>query len=138
LHRLKYLRLDPWKRWPLIFTESRSLAGTLRPLANEYRALLAATNGQCTGFFHTKLKSYLPSVSHVLKPPTSQADTRAWLSPKGIRDVVSGLVLLTIRNFLQPDIDNHQHPDQKFLRCEDSRITIRLSFPVTEPSPLSA
>ena len=31
-----------------------------------------------------------------LKPPASDADTRAWLRPKGIRDVVSGLVVLTL------------------------------------------
>ena len=31
-----------------------------------------------------------------LKPPASDADTRAWLRPKGIRDVASGLVLLTL------------------------------------------
>src|SRR5215470_7297233 len=29
-----------------------------------------------------------------LKPPASDADTRAWLRPKGIRDVVAGLVVL--------------------------------------------
>jgi hypothetical protein len=31
-----------------------------------------------------------------LKPPASDADTRAWLRPKGVRDVVAGLVVLTI------------------------------------------
>lgn len=31
-----------------------------------------------------------------LKPPASDADTRAWLRPKGIRDIASGLVLLTL------------------------------------------
>jgi hypothetical protein len=31
-----------------------------------------------------------------LKPPASDADTRAWLRLKGIRDVVSGLVVLTL------------------------------------------
>jgi hypothetical protein len=31
-----------------------------------------------------------------LKPPASDADTRAWLRPKGIRDVVSGLVVLAM------------------------------------------
>ena len=31
-----------------------------------------------------------------LKPPASDADTRAWLRPKGIRDIVTGLVVLTI------------------------------------------
>ena len=36
------------------------------------------------------------SGSFGLKPPASDADTRAWLRPKGIRDVVSGLVVLTM------------------------------------------
>src|SRR5215467_3776952 len=31
-----------------------------------------------------------------LKPPASDADTRAWLRPKGIRDVVAGLVVLAL------------------------------------------
>jgi hypothetical protein len=31
-----------------------------------------------------------------LKPPASDADTRAWLRPKGIRDIAAGLVVLTI------------------------------------------
>jgi hypothetical protein len=31
-----------------------------------------------------------------LKPPASDADTRAWLRIKGIRDIVSGLVVLTL------------------------------------------
>jgi uncharacterized membrane protein len=29
-----------------------------------------------------------------LKPPASDADTRAWLRPKGIRDIAAGLVVL--------------------------------------------
>src|SRR5215470_658896 len=31
-----------------------------------------------------------------LRPPASDADTRAWLRPKGIRDLVAGLVVLTM------------------------------------------
>ena len=31
-----------------------------------------------------------------LMPPASDADTRAWLRPKGIRDVVCGLVVLAM------------------------------------------
>jgi hypothetical protein len=31
-----------------------------------------------------------------LKPPATDADTRAWLRPKGIRDVAAGLVVLTM------------------------------------------
>ena len=36
------------------------------------------------------------SGSFGLKPPASDADTRAWLRLKGIRDVGSGLVVLTM------------------------------------------
>ena len=44
---------------------------------------------------------YLASPQRVLgsfglKPPASDADTLAWLRPKGIRDVASGLVVLTL------------------------------------------
>src|SRR5215471_19038991 len=31
-----------------------------------------------------------------LKPPASDADTHAWLRPKGIRDIATGLVVLTM------------------------------------------
>jgi len=31
-----------------------------------------------------------------LKPPASDADTRAWLRPKGIRDVAAGMLVLTM------------------------------------------
>jgi hypothetical protein len=36
------------------------------------------------------------SGSFGLKPPAADADTRAWLRLKGIRDVASGLVVLTL------------------------------------------
>jgi hypothetical protein len=36
------------------------------------------------------------SGSFGLKPPASDADTRAWLRLKGIRDVASGLIVLTM------------------------------------------
>ena len=36
------------------------------------------------------------SGSFGLKPPASDADTRAWLRLKGIRDAVFGLVVLTM------------------------------------------
>ena len=36
------------------------------------------------------------STSFGLKPPASDANTRAWLRLKGIRDVASGLVVLTM------------------------------------------
>jgi hypothetical protein len=36
------------------------------------------------------------TASFGLKPPSPDADTRAWLRLKGIRDIVSGLVVLTL------------------------------------------
>src|SRR5580704_18489630 len=36
------------------------------------------------------------SGSFGLKPPATDADPRAWLRPKGIRDVVAGLVVLAM------------------------------------------
>jgi hypothetical protein len=36
------------------------------------------------------------SGTYGLKPPASDADTRAWLRPKGIRDVTAGLVVLAM------------------------------------------
>jgi hypothetical protein len=51
---LDYIPLDPWKGDPpLILCESRSLAGVLRDLADEYGVRIAATNGQCGGFLRT-------------------------------------------------------------------------------------
>jgi hypothetical protein len=56
LEVLPQARLDPWGgEQPLILTESRSLAGVLRVLVREYAVLIAATNGQCGGFLHTKI-----------------------------------------------------------------------------------
>jgi hypothetical protein len=56
LELLPRVALDPWKgKAPLVLTESRSLAGTLRPIAQRYRVRIASTNGQCGGFLHTKI-----------------------------------------------------------------------------------
>jgi hypothetical protein len=56
LTELETVRLDPWVRdYPLILTESRSLAGVLRTLVWEYRARVCATNGQCGGFLYNRL-----------------------------------------------------------------------------------
>jgi hypothetical protein len=48
--------LDPWAGpAPLMLTESRSLAGVLRPIADEYRCLVAPCGGQCGGFLRTHI-----------------------------------------------------------------------------------
>jgi hypothetical protein len=66
---LERLRLDPWKGLaPMILTESRSLAGALRPLAQEYGVLIAATNGQCGGFLHTDIAPNLVTDSGKRRP----------------------------------------------------------------------
>jgi hypothetical protein len=56
LKRLEYIHLDPWNgEAPFILTESRSLAGVLRGLCQQYSVPIAPTNGQCAGFLHTKV-----------------------------------------------------------------------------------
>src|SRR5262249_54052612 len=53
-------RLDPWQgNTVLVLTESRSLAGVLRPVADRYRVRIASTNGQCGGFLHTVIAPLL-------------------------------------------------------------------------------
>src|SRR5262249_23913861 len=47
------------------------------------------------GFFYLAAPERI-SGTFGLKPPASDADTRAWLRPKGIRDVAAGLVVLTL------------------------------------------
>ena len=49
-----------------------------------------------------------------LKPPASDADTRAWLRLKGIRDVVSGLVVQTA-----------QQRGARFLRGADLSLSFK-------------
>src|SRR5262245_45080933 len=62
-----HVRLDPWAgNAPTIITESRSLSGVLRDLANEYAVRLAATNGQCGGFLHTDIAPQLSPGDRVL------------------------------------------------------------------------
>jgi hypothetical protein len=64
---LPQARLDAWDGdAPLILTESRSLAGVLRALVSDYAVLIAATNGQCGGFLHTKIAPALRSDQRVL------------------------------------------------------------------------
>jgi hypothetical protein len=60
LSQLPYLNLDSWHgRAPMILTESRSLAGVLRPIVREYCCRIASTNGQCGGFLRTDVAPYL-------------------------------------------------------------------------------
>lgn len=58
-------------------------------------AALTAVGIIIVGFF------YIASPEHVtgsfgLKPPATDTDTRAWLHLKGIRDIASGLAVLTL------------------------------------------
>jgi hypothetical protein len=67
IDQLRWITLDPWRgRAPLVLTESRSLAGVLRPVAHEYRARIAATNGQCGGFLRTGIAPCLDVGSRVV------------------------------------------------------------------------
>jgi hypothetical protein len=60
LSQLPHIDLDPWRgRAPMILTESRSLAGVLRPIVQDYRCRIASTNGQCGGFLRTDIAPLL-------------------------------------------------------------------------------
>jgi hypothetical protein len=60
-------RLDAWGgEPPLILTESRSLRGVLRNLADQYCAQIAPTNGQCCGFLHNKIVPMLRYFHRIL------------------------------------------------------------------------
>jgi hypothetical protein len=64
---LEQLHIDPWKgSWPIILTESRSLAGVLRSLAEAYGVQIASLNGQCGGFLHTDVAPRLTEGQRVL------------------------------------------------------------------------
>jgi hypothetical protein len=64
---LEIIRLDPWDgEVPFILTESRSLAGVLRALCQQYGVRIAPTNGQCAGFLHTQVAPKLNAWQVVL------------------------------------------------------------------------
>jgi hypothetical protein len=58
-------------------------------------AALIAVGIIAIGYFYLVFPERI-SGTFGLRPPASDADTRAWLRPKGVRDVASGLVLLTM------------------------------------------
>jgi len=65
--QLEHINIDPWRdRAPMILTESRSLAGVLRPIASDYRCRIASTNGQCGGFLRTDIAPMLAAGDVVL------------------------------------------------------------------------
>jgi hypothetical protein len=67
LDRWPDFRFDPWRgNIPLILTESRSLAGCLRPLARAYRIRIALIDVPCSGFLHTDIAPILKPSQRVL------------------------------------------------------------------------
>jgi len=62
-----HAEINPWAgEPPLILTESRSLAGVLRTISDEYRCRVAATNGQVGGFLRTEIAPILDNGRPVL------------------------------------------------------------------------
>lgn len=58
--------LDPWHgQVPFIICESRSLAGVLRGMAEEFRCRITSTNGQVGGFLHTDIVPLLSEGDNV-------------------------------------------------------------------------
>jgi hypothetical protein len=65
---LPVARIDLWggSPPPLILCESRSLAGVLRDIAQDYLCPIAATNGQAGGFLHTEVAPLVEGGRRVL------------------------------------------------------------------------
>jgi hypothetical protein len=61
-------RIDVWagEKAPLILCESRSLAGVLRTVADDYLCPIASTNGQVGGFLHTDIAPLVKGGRRVL------------------------------------------------------------------------
>jgi len=66
----------------------------LNSIPHTVAALIAASIIVIGGFYIAA--PHRVSGSFGLKPPASDAETRAWLRLKGIRDIASGLVVLTL------------------------------------------
>jgi hypothetical protein len=63
----EYAEINPWgAASPLVLCESRSLSGVLRNLVDEYRCLVAGTNGQVGGFLRTVIAPVLGNGRAVL------------------------------------------------------------------------
>jgi hypothetical protein len=59
MEQAEYFETDIWKgAAPLILTESRSLAGVLRPIVQTYRVLVSSTNGQAHGHLVNKVSKF--------------------------------------------------------------------------------
>jgi hypothetical protein len=65
---LSHATLDCWsgESPPLVLCESRSLSGVLENTASRYLASIAATNGQTSGFLHTKIAPLIERGSRVI------------------------------------------------------------------------
>jgi hypothetical protein len=66
LAQLPHIKLNPWGGQAPMVLESRSLAGVLRHIVADYRARIAATNGQCGGFLRTDIAPALQPRDRVI------------------------------------------------------------------------
>src|SRR5215212_2241703 len=92
---LPVARIDVWdgEKPPLILCESRSLAGVLRDIAEDYLCPIAATNGQAGGFLHTEIAPLVRGGRRVfymgdldLSGAHIEENTRAVLEDYGVLD----------------------------------------------------
>jgi hypothetical protein len=89
LDSLDSVHLNPWgdAKGPVVLCESRSLAGVLDSVAEEYGCTIASTNGQCGGFLHTNVVPLLDGGRPVLylgdldSPATKSKPTPARCCP---------------------------------------------------------
>jgi len=129
LAQLDHVNIDPWHgRAPMILTESRSLAGVLRPIAQEYCCRIASTNGQCGGFLRTDIAPRLRPDDQVLyfgdldlSGGQIEANTR-----RVLEQVIGGALRWERIALTQKQVDDHNLP---IIIKHDRRYHLTASLP---------
>jgi hypothetical protein len=118
---LPLARIDVWEgeKPPLILCESRSLAGVLRTVAQNYLCPIAATNGQVGGFLHTDIAPLVKGGRRVfylgdldLSGGQIEQNTRKVLSAYGPIDW--GRVAITPEQLQERTLPIIQKPDRRY------------------------
>lgn len=155
---LPVARIDVWdgEKPPLILCESRSLAGVLRDIAEDYLCPIAATNGQAGGFLHTEIAPLVRGGRRVfymgdldLSGSHIEENTRAVLGGYGVPDwekVAITRVQVRERDFpVKTKRDYRFKPTREFEAVETEALgqrrimellTEKLEAEVPEPLPV--
>jgi hypothetical protein len=108
---LPLARINLWEGEPppLIICESRSLAGVLRNVADDYLCPIAATNGQCGGFLHTEIAPLIEEYGERRVLYMGDLDLSGGHIEENTRKVLSGYGELDWSKVAITDVQVHEH-----------------------------